>query len=217
MKRFLEKQFLNIVFVVLIVAAALLIYFLSRSEQRADASVSPSAAADVTPEPKAVFSGVPEEVLLTHLITAEAFSAVPAEDGNRVWVLTVGESPSVKARFTYEVELGAVTGFTLSLPLPTEKNAKSSSSIDQKLSSAQDQLQAAWSQAVITMLSDLIPTCDADDAIPEATAYLWAVKASLLNNETETYSDKAGGGLFLAYVIASSGGPSLVCTLSAPS
>ena len=100
MKRFLAKQFLNIVFVVLIVAAALLIYFLSRSEQRADASVSPSASAVVTPEPKAIFSGVPEEVLLTHLITAEAFSAVPAEDDDRAWVLTVGESPSVKARFS---------------------------------------------------------------------------------------------------------------------
>lgn len=217
MKRLLAKQFLNIVFVVLIVAAALLIYFLSRSEQRADASVSPSASTVVTPEPKAIFSGVPEEVLLTHLITAEAFSAVPAEDGDRAWVLTVGESPSVKARFSYEVELGAVTSFQLSLLLPSEKNAKSSSSIDQKLSSAQDELQAAWSQAVITMLNDLIPTCDADDAIPEATVYLWAVKASLLDNESESYTDKAGGGLFLAYVIASADGLSLVCTLTAPS
>ena len=38
MKRFLSKQLLNIVFLVLIVAGALTIYFLSRAERKADAS-----------------------------------------------------------------------------------------------------------------------------------------------------------------------------------
>ena len=217
MKRFLAKQFLNIVFIVLIVGAALVIYFLSRTEKQAEVSASSSAAAAVTPEPEAVFSGVPEEVLLTHLITAEAFSAEPAEDGDRVWMLTVGDSPSVSARFSYEVELGAVSNFTLTLPLPVEASSKSKSSIDKALAASQEERQAVWSQAVITMLTDLIPTCDADDAVAETTVLLWAVKTSSLSDAGDSYNNEAGGGVYLAYITSTGDGLSLVCKLSAPS
>ena len=223
MRSFLQKEFRNIVFIVLVVAAALTIYLLSRTEKSSEdaaAQASPSAsaalesAAPTATEP--VFSGVPEEVLLTHLLTVESFSAEPAKDGDRAWILSIGESPAVEARFAYTVERGAVAGFELTMALPVQTSAKSKSEIDQYLSANSDEMAAARTDALRTFLTDLVASCDADDAISETTVRLWAQKAAVLDKAGDSYSDSAGGGSFVAFVEQESDGLTLVCSLDAP-
>lgn len=223
MRSFLKKEFRNIVFIVLVVAAALAIYFLSRTIKSAEAAAATpeptyaeTAPEDESSAKSASFSGMPEEALLTHLITAEAFSAEPAKDGDRTWILAVGESPKTNARFSYSVERGAIDGFTLTLSLPVSTSAKSKSGIDKALAAAEGERQAVWSQAVITLLSDLLPACDADDAITEAIALRWAEKASALGKAGDVYTDEAGGAAFSAYITKEDGSLVLVCTLAAP-
>ena len=236
MRGFLQKEFRNIVFIVLVVAAALTIYLLSRAEgtqAEASSSAETTAAAEDTSEATEdasaateettpaqaedpVFSGVPEEVLLTHLLTAEAFTAEPAKDGDRAWILSVGESPAVEARFAYTVERGAVAGFELTMALPVQTSAKSKSEIDQYLSANSDEMAAARTDALRTFLTDLVASCDADDAISETTVRLWAQKAAVLDKAGDSYSDSAGGGSFVAFVEQESDGLTLVCSLDAP-
>ena len=221
MRSFLQKEFRNIVFIVLVVAAALAIYFLSRTVKSVELAATPEPAAETAWEngssaaSSISFSGVPEEVLLAHLLTAEAFSAEPATDGDRTWILAVGESPKTSARFSYTVERGAVTGFTLTLTLPVEASAKSKSGIDQALAAADDERQAAWSQAVIKLLTDLLPACDADDAISISKVRDWAQKASAFDSESDAFADEAGGALFDAYITNSDDGLALACVLAA--
>lgn len=222
MRNFLQKEFRNIVFIVLVVAAALAIYFLSRTVKSAELAATPDPAqataalqGDASAASEAVFSGVPEEVLLAHLLTAEAFSAEPAKDGDRTWILTVGESPKTSARFTYIVDRGAVTGFTLTLTLPVEASAKSKSGIDQALAASEAERKAAWSRAVAALLTDLLPACDADDAISISTVRDWAQKASAFDSESNSFADEAGGALFDAYITNSDDGLALACVLAA--
>ena len=219
MRGFLKKEFRNIVFIVLVVAAALTIYLLSRTAEPADASAENSAAAESTPPSETdepVFSGVPEDVLLTHLLTAEVFSAEPSKDGDRAWLLSVGESPTLEARFSYTVERGAVAGFDLAFVLPAEASKKSGSAIDQYINANSAEIAAAWSGAIRTLLTDLVPACDADDAIAETTVRIWAEKAAALDAAGDSYTGSAGGGSFSAYITQSIDGLTLVCALDAP-
>lgn len=222
MRGFLQKEFRNIVFIVLVVAAALAIYLLSRTVKSAEETAAPepthTEAAPKGTSPatsETVFSGVPEEVLLAHLLTAEAFSAEPAKDGDRTWILAVGESPKTTARFSYTVERGEVTGFSLTLALPVEASSKSKSGIDQALAAAEGERKSAWSRAVVALLTDLVPACDANDAIADSTVRDWAQKASAFGSESSSYADEAGGALFDAYIAYMDDGPALVCTLAA--
>ena len=101
MKQILQRQLTNIVFLVLIVAAALTIYVLSRSEKSTSLAVTPSAAQTATPaatqQQKSATRGVPESVFATYLATNEVFSADKSRRDSREYALTYGDSPQIKA------------------------------------------------------------------------------------------------------------------------
>ncbi len=208
-------------FIVLVVAAALTIYLLSpvRRQNRRTLPLlaENSAAAEETPrlnERARFLRRAGGEVLLTHLLTAEAFSAEPAKDGDRAWILSVGESPTVEARFSDTVERGAVAGFELAFVLPASasknRTATSTSNIN-----ANSRDRRRMSGAIQTLLTDLIPASDADDAIPETTVRLWAEKAPRSSGGRFVHR-QAGGGSFGAYVTQTFDGLTIVCTLDAP-
>lgn len=201
MKRFLAKQFLNIVFIVLIVAAALGIYFLSRSEKQAEAAAaSPTpaeATASVTEE--AVFSGVPESVLITHLETTEAYHAKRSKKDDRTWEITVGEGPEVAASLCYTIDDGAVSSVELQVKMPAKLSEKSTSDIEQYLIKNADKANAARYDAVRLLLCDLIPTCDSEDALSPAQVRLWAEHAVQIRSMNDDYDDKCCGCQFIAY------------------
>lgn len=217
MKRFLAKQFLNIVFIVLIVAAALTIYFLSRSETNASSSAASPTQAVATPEPEPVFSGIPESVFVTHLESAESFRAERSKDDDRSWIITLGESPEVTATLIYTVDDGAVSSVELGVLLPASQEQSSASSIESALSVNEKEARAARNDAIRILVCDLIPACDSEDALSAAQVRLWAENATQIQYMDDDYDDKSDGCQFMAYLTKKNEQDILVCVFFADS
>ena len=110
MKQTLRNQLTNIVFVVFIVAAALAIYLLSRSDSGAVApTTTPGVTETATPTPtetdtqKSSTRGVPESVFTTYLATNEVFSADKSRRYSSYYALSYGDFPNIEANLRYEV------------------------------------------------------------------------------------------------------------------
>lgn len=215
MKRFLAKQFLNIIFIVLIVAAALTIYFLSRSEKEAASLSATPTQAVATPEPKPVFSGIPESVFITHLESAESFHAERSNNEDRAWIVTVGESPEVTATLIYTVDDGAVSSVELGVILPSTQSQSSESSIERALAANAEEARAACNDAVRLLICDLIPACDSEDALSAAQVRLWAENATQIQYMDDDYDDKSDGCQFMAYLTKKHDQNILVCVFFA--
>ena len=129
MKQFFSKQLTNLVFLVLIVAAALAIYLLSRAQSApqstadaaaAPAASSPSPLASASPKPR----GIPESVLKTHLQTSEQYYARSSAAGPHIWILTRGKSPEIRSTLLYELQNDGVRSLELSFELPKATDEK---------------------------------------------------------------------------------------------
>ena len=129
MKQFISKQLTNIVFLVLIVVAALAIYLLSRAQSApqsaanaspAPAVSSPSTAASESPKPR----GIPEAVLKSRLQTSEQYYARSSAAGPHTWILTRGKSPEIRATLLYTLQNGGVSSLELAFELPAAYDEK---------------------------------------------------------------------------------------------
>jgi len=216
MRRFVSKQLINIVFLILVMAAALTIYLLSRAQQNATAASGNTSPAAASPSPAAasaepVFSGVPESVFITHLKTGESFTAKQSDSGARVWTLCVDGTLPVEAELTYTVERGAVSSFVLSVPFPAEGSKKSDSAIDRYLASRSGETASICREAVRVLLSDLIPACDANDALAEASIRVWAEEATQIEKSDDSFDGRENGFAFLVYKVQRADDDYLVC------
>ena len=229
MKRFLQKQLLNIVFLVLILAGALTIYFLSRAESSAavtsaGTTASPqerqTGSASATPPstvPTATASeparpkGVPEAVFTTHLSASDLFSAQASEDDSRFWTLTYGETPSVTATLRYTVDGGAVSSLEFAFSLPPEYDASSKSTIEQYLAESKDRVREAREEAVRALLLDLLPACDRNDVLSRASVRIWVEETLRIADEDDDYTQKSDGCTYYAYQMQREGRDILVC------
>jgi len=221
MKRFFSGQLINVIFIVLVVGAALTIYFLSHAQaqssgEAASTASSPSATAaseeSDTPAP-AGCGGVPESVWLTHLESADGFTAKPVSGSERAWSLSCGTDPDVSAQMSYTVDGGCVSSveFVFSLPEYTY-DGDSDSAIERYLASSEEAALSARNDAVRILLSDLLPACDASDAVSLPTVLLWAESAAQIENEGDDYNDDENGVAFMAYRTQRKGADLLVCS-----
>ena len=222
MKQALRGQLTNILFLVLIVAAALTIYFLSRAEDGETAvstqTVTPAvSAATATPsdaqQKKSASRGVPESVFTTYLATTEAFTADKSRHGSRDYTLTYGESPEVSATLRYEVLEGNVSSVEIDVPLPGEYKKKGSTSIEQYLYENAGKQTQAISDALSVILSDLLPASDAEDELQLSSVRYWAEQAMLLKKAGDDFEDTLGGYHFLAYRSEEDTQQTLICVL----
>lgn len=220
MKRFLSKELLNIVFLVLIVAGALTIYFLSRSGPSQTFSEEPAASGlSATPSvspgqyPSAALrpQGVPEAVFATHLASSELFLATADANDPRLWTLSYGDQPEVTCTLQFTVDGGSISSFELSVPMPPEYDEKSDSTIEQYLAGARDRIVEARADAVRTILCDLIPASDLNGVLSAASVRLWVEKALQIDSKNDDYNQKAEGCSFLAYQSLQEGQDFLVC------
>ncbi|NLI52997.1 MAG: hypothetical protein GX417_01585 [Clostridiales bacterium] len=227
MKHFLRRQLTNIVFLVLIVAAALTIYLLSRSEPAVSLEATPTvelaAMPSSTPVPsptaRAMQSGkgVPESVWQTHLATSRLFSAKASRRDKRSLTLTYGASHDISAQLLYTVDNGCVSSFELSFAAPpqaTPASKKSNkSAIEQYLEENSKTEADKLQEAVLDMLSDLLPACDAESNITLTMARYWANQALSLEKNGDDFEDSQDGYRFLAYRATQSGEALLICSL----
>lgn len=223
MKQTLRGQLTNILFLVLIVAAALTIYFLSRAEDGAAATASAQtvtpavSTATATPsdaqQKKSSSRGVPESVFTTYLATTDAFTADKSRHGSRDYALTYGESPEITATLRYEVLDGNVSSVEVDVPLPAEYKKKGSTSIDHYLYENAGKQKQAVSEALLAMLSDLLPASDAEDELQLSSVRYWAEQAMLLKKTGDDFEDTLGGYHFLAYRSEEEAQQTLICIL----
>ena len=172
-------------------------------------SATESAAPTATPQKRP--RGVPEAVFATHLATSDVFSALVSAKDPRVWTLTYGESPEVSVSLQYTVDYGCVSSLELSFPQPEEIDGDSDSAIEQYLSSAADRISETRSEAIRALVTDLLPACDANDALSRADVRLWAEESLRISSDQEDYSKKSEGCSYLAYQSLQNESNVLIC------
>lgn len=217
MQSWLKKQLTNIVFLVLIVAAALTIYLLSRAEPSFPATAeqtdtpapSPTATASATASPR----GVPEAVFKTHLQSSELYTAKAAGTNSREWKLTVGDSRKVAARLLYAADGGFVSSLEISFDLPHVYTDKGDTSIERYLYESNQKQPDDVPDAVRALLGDVLPACDAQDRLDIVTARYWAEQALLLDKSGDDFKDSQGDCRFIALRTERNDSDVLVCTL----
>jgi hypothetical protein len=217
MKRIISKQLVNIIFIVLVVGAALSIYFLSHAQsERADTPASPTpvstdASSDNAGSSAYSLSGVPESVWLTHLESSDNFSATADPDVERAYSVSYGSAPTVTVQLSYTVDEGCVSSVELAFALPETDDYDSASSIEQFLASSDEAALDAQSDAVHVLLLDMIPACDAKDAVSISTVSLWVEKATQIQDEDDDYNAEENGVAFMAYRTQRKTVPVLIC------
>ncbi len=223
MKETIHRQLTNIVFLVLIVAAALAIYFLSRMENSpalAEAlAATPSPAAAATPAPsetdakKSSSDGVPESVFTTYLATNEVFSADKSRSNSRKYTLSYGESTQVEATMRYELLDGCLSSVEITFPLPATYKKKGKTTIEAYLYETALAQQSALQDAVLAILTDLLPACDAKSELQLSSVQYWVEQAMQLDKVGDDFEDTLGGYHFLAYRSQGDTQQELICVL----
>ncbi len=218
MKQTLRNQLTNIVFLVLIVAAALAIYLLSRSDSGAVApTATPGAAKAATPTPaetdakKSSSRGVPESVFKTYLATNEVFSADKSRRNSREYALTYGDSPNIEATLRYEVLDGNLSSIEIDFPLLEEYKNKGKTDIEKYLYKTAQEQQLALQDALSAILNDLLPACDAKDELQLSSIRYWVEQAMLLKKVGSDFEDTLEGYHFLAYRSQGDAQQELIC------
>lgn len=217
MKLWMKKQLTNIVFLVLIVAAALTIYLLSRATPTDAAAQAQDTAPISSPVPSASPSaevrGVPEAVLRTHLASSELYAAKASEEDGSAWTLTLNDSPAFSADVLYTVQNGAVTSMEVTFALPSAYDDKGTTSIDQYLHETSKKQAEALPGGVRAILSDLFPACDIAERLSLTSTRYWAEQALLLEKPGEDFKDTQNGCRFYALRTTKGKSDVLICTL----
>ena len=210
MKQTLRRELTNILFLVLIVAAAVAIYLLSRGESGARAQTSaqaatPTPAAEESAEPEGAATrqqtprGVPEAVFRTCLATSELFSAEPERRDDHAFAIGYGENPIIHAALRYELNDGCLSSLELTFPLPYVVKGKGNSGIDAFLKESAEELTRVQGDAILTLMSDILPACDARDELQSSSVRYWVEQALLLKKVGDDFEDTQGSYRFLAY------------------
>ncbi len=206
MKQTLRNQLTNIVFVVFIVAAALAIYLLSRSDSGAVApTTTPGVTETATPTPtetdtqKSSTRGVPESVFTTYLATNEVFSADKSRRNSREYALSYGDSPNIEATLRYEVLEGNLSSIEIVFPLLEEYKNEGKTDIEKYLYKTAQEQQLALQDALSAILGSLLPACDAEDELQLSSIRYWVEQSMLLKKVGSDFEDTLEGYHFLAY------------------
>ena len=232
MKQTLRRELTNIVFIVLIVASAVVIYLLSRAENGGQATTAaPEATAaqstqteaaqtEATEPPessseadaKASTRGVPEAVFQTHLATSDLFSA--KQNGHKKeYEITYGDKETTTASMTYQLENGCIASLEFTFALPYTPDSKSKSEIDARLREIAEEKTHVLSDAIGELLGDLLPAADAKDELQDSFVRYWTEQVMLLKKTGDDFKDTQGGYRFLAYRRDGDVFPELVCVL----
>ncbi len=225
MKRFFGRQWTNIIFLVLIVGAALTIYLLSRGGIVASSSASEPETATAqalsaeTPAPGAEAPslssprGVPVSVFLTHLETSELLTAEQSKKDTETWAIASKSAPAVTALMRYTVNDGCVSSLEITFDIPQAYEGKAGNEIEKYLKEHSDAQTGETPDAVRAMLGDLLPACDAQNRLSATTARYWAEQALLLEKNGADFEDTQSGCRFVAYRTSREGKDLLVCTM----
>lgn len=222
MKQTLRRELTNILFVVLIVAAAVVIYLLSRGERSAPQAMSDPTAqqsailADTpTPQPteKPATKGVPEAVFLTHLLTSKHFICKETPGQSKSYKLLFSESSRLFATLRYELEQGLISSVEIKFTLPLEKKTSEVAWIEQQLINTKQALVLLQADVMQIILGDVFPASVAKEQLQQASVRYWVDQALLLKKDGDDFEDRLDGLRFLAYRNQGQTAQEMICVL----
>lgn len=233
MKQTLRRELTNIVFLVLIVAAAVVIYLLSRAEIKAlapDASPTPTveasasqaaaeaeATASIAPgedqESKSTTRGVPESVFETHLLSSSLYTAEPKGGSKTAYTIIWEGDTTVEAALVYELIDGNLSSLEITFQLPEAFKGKPRNDIEKYLAKASENLSSANAEAIPALLTDLLPASDVKSELQQTSIRFWTDEAQLLKKPGDKFEDTQDGYHFLAYRRQGEQSQELVCIL----
>lgn len=223
MKQTLRRELTNILFVVLIVAAAIVIFLLSRGE-RAHVATSastaiPAAASLETPDPektttpKPATRGVPESVFLSHLETCNLFTTKPIPGQQMAYNLFFSESSRIYATLRYELEQGLISTVEIKFTLPAVKKANEIAWLERTLVNTKQALDLLQTDIMQEILGDLLPASVATEELQQASVRYWVDQALLLKKDGDDFEDTQNGLRFLSYRNQGETAPVMICVL----
>lgn len=219
MKQTLRRELTNIVFLLLIVAAAVAIYLLSRAESKTlppeatptpsveissaqsgeDAEQTSSAGASDADENKPTTRGVPESVFKTHLLSSKLYSAEQERGQETAYTITVdGETPIVAA-LSYELQNDCISSLEITFQLTEVIKGKSKVGIEQYVQDSSDQYVIESSEAIAGLLADLLPASDLKGELQQTSIRFWTDQTVLLKKPGDKFEDTLDGYHFIAY------------------
>lgn len=221
MKQTLHKELTNILFLVLIVAAAVIIYLLSRGEsgatktsvQSATESASAQQPQEDTPEPVEKQPGVPEAVFETCLSSSEVVSSEAWDRTAHTYVVTYDKASQLKGTLRYELREGCISSVEISFLLPIKYKTSVFRYPKALTYSANQALERALPDGLPDLLSDVMPAACEDDALHQSSVRYWAEQALLLKKTGDKFEDTEGSYRFLAYRSLDGTVQKLVCVL----
>jgi len=233
MKQTLRRELTNIVFLVLIVAAAVVIYLLSRAEIAAlspdatptpavenssaqageDAEETASVNLSEHEENKPTTRGVPESVFETHVLSSDLFAADQSGGNKHTYTLTWNGESEMEATLTFELREGCVSSLELSFPLPEVFKGKPKNDVEKYILEASENLASANAEAIPVLLTDLLPASDALGGLQQTSIRFWTDEALLLKKPGDKFEDTLDGYHFVAYRRQGDTMQELVCIL----
>lgn len=221
MKQTLQKEWKNILFLVLIVAAAIVIYLLSRGESASAQPAQPTAqnttakdTAQETPvatEPIRQQPGVTEGVFKTYLSMSDVIDSEPLDLPNNTYIVSYRKAITVRARLKYELTDGCISSVELAFPLPKEMKQRSNRYPEALIYDANAALKRALPKGVPDVLCDVISAACSERIIYKKTIRAWAKTALSLEGTEDKVEEQESGCRFVAYRTMENNVEQLVC------
>lgn len=214
MKRFTSQQIQNILFTLVVVLAALVVYLLTgwnkpSNAQEVDAAPTPTA----TPLSKAKFESVPEGVF-SMLMTSDAdfLAKVDKKDPHSIR-MQCGNAGAGNATLTYTVdEDGMISSFMITFQMPDAPPSKTKTPEEKSLQQAYEAFVSAQNEAVQTILFAAVDACDLNGAILSPVSLKWYAGVLSARDSGKNYKDTYRGCSFEAYPVKIGAKNSFVCT-----
>ncbi|MBA4347474.1 MAG: hypothetical protein C0413_01280 [Clostridiales bacterium] len=233
MKQTLRRELTNIIFLILIVAAAVVIYLLSHAEAEAitpgdsPAPATETSSAQMNEQAEIVESaesadaekkehttrGVPEPVFQTHILSSDLYAAEPSRKSNPTYFLTWNGAEQGDISLTYELRDGCISSLEIAFQLPEALKGKPKNDIEKYLFEASEKRTGASAEAIPALLADLLPASDALGDLQQSSIRFWTDQALLLKKPGDKFEDTLDGYHFIAYRRQGDTLQELVCVL----
>lgn len=222
MRRLSHSQLQNLIFigVVMLVAAAAVVYMLLREDptQASASHGTPAFTPNPSPEPKETrrgFEGAPPSVLLAQLEADGCFTiSKSAEHEYSLRLIEDGEDAAIAMRLTESG--GRITSLLWTFPLPEKPAGEPKNEIEKRLKENYETDLAAMRTRVETVLMACIRGSDLNGRLLEPTLYLWCDGALKTLKDGKSYRNVEENCAFTAQRVDNEGPDTLLCALLFP-
>lgn len=214
MKRLTSQQIQNILFTLVVVLAALVVYLLTGWNKPSSAqAVEPPPTPTATPRSAAQFESVPEGVFSMLMTSDEKFLAKVDKQDSHTIRMQCGSAGAGNATLTFTAdEDGKVSSFMITFQMPDAPPTKTKTPEEKTQLQAYEKFVSAQNVAVQTILLAAVDACDLNGLILSPVSLKWYAGALSARDSGKNYKDTYRGCIFEAYQVKIGAKDSFVCT-----